>query len=165
MLLHSTEAWDPSPSAESYFSLHSSLPCIYFIKILCYFVINPRFIMGFKKELFPFKWLTSTVWPVLSLGLFLFSRLWIQKPKYTSLDRLANSFGRTVFCVEGLCSCVGFVFQWIKLARGSIRVRPVLSLASTKLSTGLSNLKPKFVPVKKSSRRKKNLEQLNQNIS
>lgn len=67
--------------------------------------------MVFKKELFPFKWLTSTVWPVLSLGLFLFSRFIIQKPKYTSLDRLANSFGRTVLCMEELYSCVGFVFQ------------------------------------------------------
>lgn len=67
--------------------------------------------MVFKPEIFPFKWLTSTLWPVLSLGLFLFSRFIVQKPKYTSLDRLANSFGRTVFCVQGLYSCVGFVFQ------------------------------------------------------
>lgn len=67
--------------------------------------------MVFKKEVFPFKWLTGTVWLVLSLGLFLFSRFIIQKPKYTSLDHLANSFGRTVFSVEGLYSCVGFVFQ------------------------------------------------------
>lgn len=53
--------------------------------------------MVFEKELFPFKQLTSTVWAVLSLGLFLLSGFIIQKPKHTRLDRLANSFGRTVF--------------------------------------------------------------------
>lgn len=67
--------------------------------------------MVFKKEVFPFKWLTGTVWPVLSLSLFLFTRFIIQNPKYTSVDHLANSFGRTVFGVEELYSCVGLVFQ------------------------------------------------------
>lgn len=65
--------------------------------------------MVFKKELFPFKWLTSTVWPVFSLFLFLFSGFIIQKPKYTSLNHLANSFGRTVLC-GGVVQLCGICF-------------------------------------------------------
>jgi len=67
--------------------------------------------MAFKKECFPFKWLNSTFWLVLSLRLFLFGRFMIQKPKYTSLDHLANSLGKTVHFVWRNCATAWSLFS------------------------------------------------------
>lgn len=48
---------------------------------------------------------------MLSLGLFLFGRFMIQKPKYTSLDHWANRLGKTVCFVWRDCAAVRGLFS------------------------------------------------------
>lgn len=48
---------------------------------------------------------------MLSLGLFLFGRFMMQKPKYTNLDHLANSLSETVYFVWRDCAAAWGLFS------------------------------------------------------